>query len=351
MEKIKPALKMSVQRIQLLKNKKTISQKKQKKVVAQMLADGLEEKARITTESIVRQDFIVEAYDILELLCQLVLERIRLLDAEKECPFDMREAVCTLIYAANRTEIPELKDVKEQLIKKYGKEFGEAAMRNHNGCVNERILHKLSAQPPNAFLVLNYMKELANEYAVDWQPDELLEQAGNRFDAPMFAPTGMSIAPGTSSGLGAGAYRVTDGSILPPGRLPADDDFDIPAAPTSSSRNKPSGGGSNSGGGSKGQGFKGGSDGDFDIPDAPGHSTSTAGLNSLNKSNGLKSSTITQTQDLDDLIPMAPTFDPRSQRKETQGDVVDDKNTYNADDAAVPDFDELTARFNALKKK
>ena len=79
---------------------------------------GKDEKARIRTEHIVREDFTVEAYDIISLLCELVLERTMLLASEDECPFDMREAVSTLIYAANRTEIPELAKVKDQLTRK-----------------------------------------------------------------------------------------------------------------------------------------------------------------------------------------------------------------------------------------
>ena len=66
--------------------------------------------------------------------------------------------MCTLIYAANRTEVKELTDVSKQLQKKYGKDFADIARSNSDNSVNERVVHKLSAQPPNAFLVLNYMK-------------------------------------------------------------------------------------------------------------------------------------------------------------------------------------------------
>lgn len=34
--------------------------------------------------------------------------------------------------------------VKKQLIKKYGQDFAAAAMRNVDGCVNERVILKLS---------------------------------------------------------------------------------------------------------------------------------------------------------------------------------------------------------------
>ena len=84
--------------------------------------------------------------------------------------FLRREAVCTLIYVANRTSIPELMKVREQLTYKYGSEFAQKAMRNMDGCVNERVLSKLSVSPPNAFLINNYMKEIASMFKVDWEP-------------------------------------------------------------------------------------------------------------------------------------------------------------------------------------
>ena len=52
---------------------------------------------------------------------------------------------------------------------RYGKEFAARAMAMY--CVNERVLHKLSCEPPNAFLVMQYMKEIAKQYAVAWDPN------------------------------------------------------------------------------------------------------------------------------------------------------------------------------------
>ena len=94
----------------------------------------------------IREDFTIEAYEILSLLCDLLSERIRYLASEPQCPPDLYEAVCTLIWSAHRTDIAELQDVKKQFAKKYGKEFIEEAMENKNSCVNERVVHKLSVQ-------------------------------------------------------------------------------------------------------------------------------------------------------------------------------------------------------------
>lgn len=53
----------------------------------------------------IREDFTIEAYDILELHCELVAERMRLVASQKEVPPDMEQAVCTIIWAADRAEV------------------------------------------------------------------------------------------------------------------------------------------------------------------------------------------------------------------------------------------------------
>ena len=97
--------------------------KRQKKDIAALLRDNKEEKARIRTEAIIREDFKLEALDILSLLCELLHERMGLIVSMKQCPPDMVESVSTLIWAAPRVEVPELQKVAKQFKAKYGKEF------------------------------------------------------------------------------------------------------------------------------------------------------------------------------------------------------------------------------------
>lgn len=56
---------------------------------------------------VIREDFTIEAYDILELHCELVAERMRLVASKKEVPPDMEQAVCTIIWAADRAEVSQ----------------------------------------------------------------------------------------------------------------------------------------------------------------------------------------------------------------------------------------------------
>lgn len=79
----KSNLKMAITRIGLLRNKKSNSIKLQKRQVAELLQQEKDESARIKVENIIREDYAIEALEILELFCDLVHTRIQLLAESK----------------------------------------------------------------------------------------------------------------------------------------------------------------------------------------------------------------------------------------------------------------------------
>lgn len=143
---------------------------------------------------------MIEAYDILSLNCELLSERIKLIQLSKECPPDLISCISTLMYAAPRVDIPELVEIRKQFKSKYGKQFDENALGNLNGVLNERVVTKLSVQPPAAYLVQTYLEQICEKYEVDWSPNYRLsaEQMGE----PMAPPSGYSVPIGTGTGLG-----------------------------------------------------------------------------------------------------------------------------------------------------
>jgi len=216
---IKPYLKMAVQRIQIANNKKLTSVKHQKKEIANLLGDHKDEKARIKVEHIIRDDFVIEAYELLELLCELLHERIRQITTNKEVPSDLKDTVCSLIWAASNCEISELQEVKKHLTRKYGAEFAKAACENEGGVVNDRLFQKLSYKPPSRLLVTRYLEEIAQVYKVDWiAPDETMEEGELISDPnmPFSTPTGYSVNMAPGSGFTA-AYTAP----LRAGNVPA----------------------------------------------------------------------------------------------------------------------------------
>ncbi|PWW74557.1 DUF292-domain-containing protein [Tuber magnatum] len=165
--KLKVALKLSVSRLRMAQQRETALAKVNRRQMAQLLEQGKEESARIRVENIIRQDISVELMEILELYCELLLARIGLMEP-KECDPGLEEAVKSIIYAAPRSEIKELQQVRQLLVEKYGKEFALAAIENSDGRVAERVLKKLRVEPPSETLVTLYLKEIARTYGIPW---------------------------------------------------------------------------------------------------------------------------------------------------------------------------------------
>lgn len=151
--------------------------KQQRRAMAQLLETGKIESAKIRVENIIRSDITTELHEILELYCELLLARTGLMETAV-CDPGLEEAVKSLIYAAPRTEIKELQQVRALLCEKYGKEFALQAMENGDEKVSEKVLKKLSVTPPAQELVNGYLEEIARTYGVDWpkRPKEELGQ-------------------------------------------------------------------------------------------------------------------------------------------------------------------------------
>lgn len=135
------------------------------------IQQGKEESARIRVENIIRSDITTELHEVLELYCELLLARTGLLEA-KECDPGLEEAIKSLIHAAPRTEVKELQQTRALLVEKYGKEFAMEAIENSDGKVAERVLKKLKVEPPSAELVTLYLTEIAKTYGVNWPKKE-----------------------------------------------------------------------------------------------------------------------------------------------------------------------------------
>jgi vacuolar protein sorting-associated protein IST1 len=200
--KLKPQLKMAVTRFSIASNKKSALSKQQSREIAKMLDESppREEKARIKAEALIRDDDTIEAYEILQLTCDLLFERIRLVSHSSSCPPDLVESVSTLMWASSVVDIPELVEIRKQFRHKYGRDFEEDAMRNAGGVVNARVASKLSVQPPSAYDVQVYLEKIADEHGVEWKPR--VPMNAHEMYEPTRAPTGESVPTrGGSSGL------------------------------------------------------------------------------------------------------------------------------------------------------
>jgi hypothetical protein len=213
---------MAVSRIQIASNKKAALLKQNMREVAVMLSEDppREEKAKIRAEALIRDDNLIEAYEILQLECELLHERIKLIEYSKECPPDLVSVISTLIWASHRVDIPELLLIRKQFRYKYGKKFEEDAMNNTNGVLNERVIMKLSVHPPAAYLIHTYLERICEKFEVNWKPQTAL--LASQMAEPMAAPVGYSVNAAQGTGLGpvAHAYPSSEADLKLNGGIP-----------------------------------------------------------------------------------------------------------------------------------
>ncbi|TGJ84155.1 hypothetical protein E0Z10_g4591 [Xylaria hypoxylon] len=184
--RLKVQLKLSIARLRMVQQRDEAMGKTHRRAMAQLLEVGKIDSARIRTENIIRSDINTELHEILELYCELLLARASLLESPT-CDPGLEEAVKSIIYAAPRTEIKELQQVRALLGERFGKEFVLAAVENSGGAVSEKVVRKLSVTPPKPELVQGYLEEIAKAYGVDWprgarelgQPPELVDEELN----------------------------------------------------------------------------------------------------------------------------------------------------------------------------
>jgi len=140
------------------------------------LIPNKEELARIKTEQLIRDDYLIDALGILEIFCNLLLARFGLMEASRECDPSLKEAISTLIWAIPRLDahIPELAEIRRGLIAHFGERFVKDAQTNQDGAVNQKIMCKLSIVQVNPSKVEEYLKVIADKYGVPYSPREPL---------------------------------------------------------------------------------------------------------------------------------------------------------------------------------
>ncbi|KIJ06927.1 hypothetical protein PAXINDRAFT_57987, partial [Paxillus involutus ATCC 200175] len=133
-------VRLSVQRLRTLQQKKEAQAKSSRRDIALLLEKGKIESARIKVEAIINEDINLELLELLELYCELLIARFGLVDQNTREPDPgINEGVCAVIHAAQRTEVKELHVLRELLMHKYGREFSAAVIENRGGCVSDRV--------------------------------------------------------------------------------------------------------------------------------------------------------------------------------------------------------------------
>lgn len=225
-KKLKPNLKMATQRISMIVNKKTNLVARHKREIVGLLQAGKYDKANIKIEHIIREDRTIEVYEIISLMCELLVERLTLIATDKVCPADLAASISTVIWVGPRLEVPELGVVTKQFGLKYGKDFVRRARQNADGFVDVRIMNRLSIQPPPREAREAYVKELCALGGIEFEESMLAgstlagvfsqdNRVGSKAEeTPAGLPTFPAYNPAGAGGPGAPG---APGGTFPPG--------------------------------------------------------------------------------------------------------------------------------------
>jgi vacuolar protein sorting-associated protein IST1 len=228
--KCKLYLKSAVVRMNLKKKKGQEQNKLAEKEISELVKQEKDEMARLRVEQLVREQRLLEAYDVLELFCEIVVTRLQLINMYPEIPDDLAEAVHTLTWASLRVAIPELKQVANQFKLKYGEEFLKAALDNTSCYVNEELMEKLSVCCPE--------KDFVEEefFRLSPVPDKTtqLEFASFGQDGPSSMPPMPSTTDCCPPAGGAPMPMLPSHGVMPPQQpLPQPQYFSTAPAPAS----------------------------------------------------------------------------------------------------------------------
>ncbi|KAK8523212.1 hypothetical protein V6N13_113166 [Hibiscus sabdariffa] len=199
--KCKTALRLAIPRIKLMKNKREAQAKQLKRELAQLLESGQDQTARIRVEHVVREEKTVEAYNLLEIYCELIVARMPMIESQKNCPIDLKEAIASVIFASARCEdIPELKDASKHFTAKYGKEFTSAALEMRPNCgVGRMLVEKLSAIAPDGPTKLKILTGIAEEHNIKWDPASFGAKESKVYDDKLNGPNTFAEAAKSSA--------------------------------------------------------------------------------------------------------------------------------------------------------
>lgn len=214
-ETLKTHLSMARIRVQQRNAKQANYSQAAKREIAELLQNGKTSRAEIKTESIVREDYVMEANEILIDLLEMCISRIQVIDKEKVCPPSLLMHISTIIWAANYMEGDDFIKIREDFTLKYGKKFVDEATNNTLGQANTKVVSRLSMMVPERMTVKKYLRMIANQFSVNY--DEFEDEVD-----PTIMPSvpvgntnfnGDSTQPPTG---GSGSGGSTVASVPPP---------------------------------------------------------------------------------------------------------------------------------------
>ncbi|KAG7032508.1 IST1-like protein, partial [Cucurbita argyrosperma subsp. argyrosperma] len=172
--KFRPLLNLALSRLAILTNQRRLRRSQAQSDVLQLLQLHHQQRALLRVEQVIKDQNALDAYVLIEGYLNLLIERTSLLEQQRDCPEELKEAIAGLLFAASRCgDFPELHEIKSVLTSRFGKEFTARAVELRNNCgVNHLLMQKLSTRHPNLESRMDLLKTIASENGITLQLDE-----------------------------------------------------------------------------------------------------------------------------------------------------------------------------------
>lgn len=169
--KFRPLLNLALTRLTILTNQRRVKRSHAHSDVLQLLQLPNHHRALLRVETLIQDQNVLDAYALIEAYLNLLIERTSLLEQQRECPEELKEAVSGLIFAASRCgDFPELHEIKSIFTTRFGKEFTARAVELRNNCgVSPLFMQKLSTRQPNLDSKMDMLKAIASENGISLQ--------------------------------------------------------------------------------------------------------------------------------------------------------------------------------------
>ncbi|GLU04764.1 hypothetical protein SLE2022_218960 [Rubroshorea leprosula] len=169
--KFKPLVNLALSRLSVLKNQRQVRCSQARSDVVQFLQLGNHDRALLRVELVIKEQNMLDVFVMLEGYCNLLIERVHLIEQNRECHEELREAVSGLLFASSRCgEFPELKEIRAVFMSRYGKEFAARAIELRNNCaVSSELIEKLSTKQPDLESRMKVLKEIAAKNSIVFQ--------------------------------------------------------------------------------------------------------------------------------------------------------------------------------------
>ncbi|KAF3450763.1 hypothetical protein FNV43_RR06852 [Rhamnella rubrinervis] len=170
--KCKSDIKITKTRLETIKKKRNAVQKYMKNDIADLLRSGLDINAYGRADGLLVEQNMSSCYELINNFCGSILNNLSLMEKQRECPEECRDAVPSLMYAAARVaDLPELRDLRSLFTEKYGNSL--------ESYINKEFVEKLKPKHATKEMKLQLMHDIAKEFSIEWDSKALEQRLYN----------------------------------------------------------------------------------------------------------------------------------------------------------------------------